>query len=79
MLAMTQEPKRGRGRPPGRQGVSLHVRISAEMKAALDALSDRNRRPLTTEVEIALEAHLKEAGLWPWPPPEDQSEPEGQN
>lgn len=36
--------------------------------ALFEQLAAQNRRPITMEVSLALEAHLKEAGLWP--PPE---------
>lgn len=71
MVVMT--PPRPRGdrsadesaKKPKRRGVPLHIWIEPALKDAIDRLSDQNRRPLTTEVVIALEKHLKEAGLWP--------------
>lgn len=52
------EKKRGRGRP--RQNlVPLNVNIPRELREALDRAIAETRRPLTTEVVIALEAHLQ--------------------
>lgn len=64
---MSRQPK-GKPRRPNRTGVPLHIYIPPEVRAALDALADENRRPLTTEVLIALENHLKAAGRWPLSP-----------
>lgn len=50
---------------PNRTGVPLYVYVPPEIRSAIDELAERNRRPLTSEVLIALEAHLKAAGLWP--------------
>jgi hypothetical protein len=54
-------------RRPKRTGVPLHIYVPPELRAAMDALAERNRRLLTTEVIMALEAHLAAAGLWPPP------------
>lgn len=66
-----QEPtKRGPGRPTGRTRVPVSLRLPESLVKALEVLIERTRRPTTTEIEIALENHLKEAGLWP--PPEGE-------
>lgn len=57
------EPRR-----PNRTGVPLHVYIPPDIREALDAMAEDNRRPLTSEVLIALEAHLKAAGRMPQRP-----------
>jgi hypothetical protein len=44
------------------------LRLPANLWAAMDAAAKANRRPLTTQIEIALEEHLKALGLWPPPP-----------
>lgn len=56
------EPKR-----PKRTGVPLHIYLPPELRAAIDALAEDNRRLLTVEVIMALENHLKAAGRWPPP------------
>lgn len=48
-----------------RSGRPLHVWIPEELRGAIDAAAAQNRRPLRTEVEIALERYLAEIGLWP--------------
>jgi hypothetical protein len=65
------ESKKGK-----RTGVSLHVYIGPALREAMDKLIERDRRSLTTEVEMALENHLKEKGLWPPKPAEDELKPE---
>lgn len=50
-----------------RRGRPLHVWLDPRMREALDALAARTRRLITTEVVMALEKHLAEAGLWPPP------------
>jgi hypothetical protein len=77
MLAtMSKEPgKRGR---PKRGGVPLHVIIPPHIKAEFDRLADENRRPLTTEILIALEERLDRLGRStqaPEPEPEAEEKP----
>lgn len=70
MVAMTTPvPNHGGKRKPNRQGVPLHIWIPPALRDAIDALAERNRRPLTNEVVMALEKHLAAEGLWP---PESQ-------
>jgi hypothetical protein len=72
---MGRQPKRQK--KPNRSGVPLHVYLPPEVRAAMDALADDNRRSLTTEVLIALENHLKATGRWPLsssPPPTPKEE-----
>ena len=64
---------RGRGRPRGQQRVPLSMRLPPQIIELLQRLADANRRPLTTEAEIAFEEHLRAAGLWP-PPSDLESE-----
>lgn len=52
---------------------SVTYRLPEDLLAQLDKLSERTRRSLTTELEMALEAHLQKAKLWPPPPTEDAS------
>ena len=59
-----RRPKSDRPKPV-RTGVSLHVYIDPTLRDAMDGLVSRTRRSLTTEVEIAIENHLKAEGLWP--------------
>lgn len=44
---------------------AVTFRLADDMLAALDSLAETTRRSKTTELEIALEAHLAKAGLWP--------------
>ncbi len=75
-----RKPPKGNGqedRPPTpRPGLPIFFYTSKELRAALDTLLAQTRRSLTAEMNIALEKHLKEAGLWPPPSPEDASEGE---
>jgi hypothetical protein len=50
-----------------RKGKNLNIWIEGVLREAIGQLADRNRRPLTEEVSIALENHLSAAGLWPPP------------
>src|SRR4051794_35774659 len=71
MLGMAKRktrPKAGDTPPrkaPQRSGKPLNVWLDAALRDAIDLLLTRTRRTLTTEVSIALEEHLKKAGLWP--------------
>jgi hypothetical protein len=58
------EPAKGRHREP-----VLGLRLSGHLVDLVRALAKKNRRPLTTEVTIALEEYLAKHGLWPPPPP----------
>jgi hypothetical protein len=60
---------------PNRRGKPLHVWLDPALRDLLDALAARTRRSLTTEVTIALEAHLTAAGLWPPPAPSSTDTP----
>jgi hypothetical protein len=65
MLDTMSEKKHKRGRPKGRQiTVVVQARVSPKMHAALEKLAEQNRRTKNTEMIIALEKHLHEAGLW---------------
>lgn len=52
-------------RKPNRKGKPLSIWLDPVLRDAIDQLAEKNRRPLTTEVAIALEKHLRESGLWP--------------
>jgi hypothetical protein len=61
-----KRPKPDAGKAPqARTGLPLHVYLEPALRQALDQLAARSRRSVTAEVSIALENHLKEAGLWP--------------
>jgi hypothetical protein len=45
------------------------LRLPADLWAALNALSKKNRRPTTTQLEIIIEDALRAEGLWPPPEP----------
>ena len=67
MATMTKKRKSKIGRPPGPPNSPVTVRYLDSLIEALDELVRRNRRTRTIELTIALENHLKEAGLWPPP------------
>lgn len=63
--------KKKPGRPPITEPrVAFQVRIPVSLNEALEASMSKNRRLKGTEVQIALEKHLTEQGLWP-PPAEE--------
>ena len=55
---------------------SVNYRLPEDLLNSLDQLTDESRRTATAEIEIALEKHLKEHGLWP--PAEPQEVPKKQ-
>lgn len=65
----------GARKKPRRTGRNLQAWIPAELRDAVDASANRNRRSLTTEVIIALEKYLSSEGLWP--PPSAGNNPAG--
>lgn len=68
-----QEQAKAGQRPP-----VLGLRLSGELVDLVRELARRHRRPLTTEVTIALEEYLSKHGLWPPPEggPSGQASPE---
>lgn len=51
-------------------------RFPEPLLEALEALAEANRRPVTTELEIAIEEHLRKSGVtWPPEPPPPAAEP----
>ena len=58
MLAMKNQPRRGRGRPKGPAKVALYLEIPPDIKAAMEEAAAEDRRSLTAEVTIALEEFL---------------------
>lgn len=77
MLLMAKKSPQQRSQParlpagkkrPNRSSVPLHVGIPPELRAALDSVCKKTRRPLTTEVVMALEKHCESEGCWPPPP-----------
>ena len=77
MIAMAErkKPARKPGRPAtGREPhAPLQLWVSPELYAAFEEMLARTRRTKNVELIIALEAHLKAAGLWP--PQRPASEP----
>lgn len=63
---MADAKKKPRGRPRGR-AVSKVIQATVEpaLFDALDVLSHSTRRTKNAELVLAIEAHLKAAGLWP--------------
>ena len=48
-----------------RHGSAFMVRLPEVYRQQLKKLRETTRRPMTTEIQIALEKHLAESGLWP--------------
>lgn len=48
------------------------VALPPELVDLVEALAEKNRRPLVWEIRIALEEHLRAAKMWP--PPEETKE-----
>lgn len=68
MLGMAKKkPPPPPRQPTTRAGKTLFVYVEGALRDALDALCEQTRRSLTAEVSLALEAHLRAAGLWPPP------------
>jgi hypothetical protein len=66
-MAMKLRMKR---KPEGGPRRNRTYRLPDLLVAQLEMLAERNRRAVTTEIEIALEQYLERNGLWPVPPPE---------
>ena len=49
---------------------SRTYRLPEDLLTAFEMLAEHNRRPVTTELEIAIEAHLTRAKRWPPEPHE---------
>jgi hypothetical protein len=49
----------------GQHASGFMVRLPENFRTQLRRLQKQMRRPLTTEIQIALEKHLKEFKLWP--------------
>jgi predicted transcriptional regulator len=64
MIASMARKKR-----PGESRRNRTYRFPDDLIARIEALAERNRRPTTTEIEIALEDHLRRNKLWPPPTP----------
>lgn len=65
MSTRKRDDSEGQAKRPRRTGVPLHIYVPPELRDAMDAAADANRRKLTQEVIIALEDHLKKQGRWP--------------
>jgi hypothetical protein len=64
MLGIMAAKKPTRGRPRGRKPtVVVQARCSPQVHAALEALAERNKRTKNAELLIALEKHLRDAGV----------------
>ncbi len=58
-----------KGRPPlDETRVSVQLRLNEGLLEAFDRLASANSRTRNAEVALALQAHLKAAGLWPLAP-----------
>jgi len=69
MLLMPPKKQNKPGPKPGHPATQAGFRLNSALMAALEVLCERNRRTKTAEIEMALEKHLAEAGLWPPTPP----------
>jgi hypothetical protein len=68
MIAAMTDKKKKPGRPKGRkETIVVQARAEPLMHEALERLAQQNRRTKNTEMLIALENHLRAAGLWPPP------------
>jgi hypothetical protein len=65
-MIASMPPRKRPGEGPRRNRT---YRFPDALIARVEALADRNRRPVTTEIEIALEEHLRRNKLWPPPTP----------
>jgi len=59
MLLVAKKPKRVRR--------SVTYRLPEDMLLQLDKLTEKSFRTVTTEVQLAIEEHLRKAKLWPPP------------
>lgn len=62
MVVMTKKPSKKKS---SRKGVPLNIWLPEDLRAAIDEQVQESRRPLTTEVIIALEEYLSKHGKWP--------------
>jgi predicted DNA-binding protein len=60
-------PKKKSSKPAADK--TRHVRIPIHLLNGLEVLAERNGRPMTWELKILIEKHLKENGVWPPPAP----------
>lgn len=67
MLVMEKPPKRKANAPPKRvhKGTNINVWLPDELVTAFEELRKTTRMSKTTQVEVAFELLLKQAGLWP--------------
>jgi len=66
MLRMAKKRTTPEGEPvrrPNRKAVSTHIGFPPALRLAIESLAERNRRPLTTEILIAVEEHLRRSGV----------------
>jgi hypothetical protein len=56
-----------------RHGSGFMTRLPEVYRTQLRKLRARTRRPMTAEIQIALEEHLAKEGLWP-PEAEEEAE-----
>ena len=56
--------RRAKPRPSDQHKSGFMVRLPEKFRRMLRNAQDAFRRPLTVEVQIALEKHLKDVGFW---------------
>jgi hypothetical protein len=55
-----------------RLGKNINVWVTDDLYQAFETLRARNRRTVKAEIEVILEKHLAEHGLWPPPDTEEK-------
>lgn len=61
-------------KPEEDKKVPFNTRLRRKLLAALRKSANKNRRSITTEIEIACERYLEAGGLWT-PPADEETEP----
>ena len=59
------EKRKSRGRPPGEDKEAVTVRLPVDLMERIRKLAEDNRRLLSAEIQVALEAHLRQEAVLP--------------
>jgi hypothetical protein len=70
-MPATSEPKKKQKPQPNRKGLSIHVYLDADVRAALDNyMGSSDLQPNATRIiNLALKRYLQSVGFWPPPAP----------